>query len=240
MTAALKANLGKVLASRIVDGDTIVVGTGSTVDFAVEMIGCRISSEGLKVRAVVSSYQSAAMCALAGIEVIDLQAVLVAAPVKSSAISLGFDGADQVDKHCRAIKGKGAALWREKQVSVVCKEFVLLVDQTKVADNLGDGMPVPVECVPNMWPYVVEELKDLGAVEVDLRSGLPGKHGSIITEGGNVILDALFSTGIEPLLEMKIKSITGVVESGLFLTQASTVLVSHQDGAVTEWNRVRS
>jgi ribose 5-phosphate isomerase A len=238
----LKRAIGERLAARVRTGEVIGIGTGSTVQCAIEAIGRRIRDDGLFVRAVVTSYQSAEACGVAGIDVIDFHGWM-ASPSASGGetkgagrLAWGFDGADEVDRRCRAIKGKGAALLREKIVAAVCREFVLLVDYSKVSDCLGEKSEVPVECVPESWCYVMEGLARLGATRSELRSGLPGKHGPVITERGNVVIDASFHE-IADDLEGEIKKLTGVVENGIFTFHATQVLVAGGDGTIEEWSR---
>jgi ribose 5-phosphate isomerase A len=238
----LKRSIGERLAARVKSGEVIGIGTGSTVQYAIEAMGRRVRDDGLSVRAVVTSYQSAEACGRAGIDVIDFHGWAASfdanRSVKGSSPRLcwGFDGADEVDRRCRAIKGKGAALLREKMVAAVCAEFVLLVDYTKVSDRLGAKSEVPVECVPESWLYVIEGLTRLGATRCAVRSGLPGKHGPVITERGNVVIDAAFGE-ISDVLEGEIKKLTGVVESGIFTFHATQVLVAGEDGTIEEWSR---
>lgn len=242
MSETLKRAIGDRLAARVKSGEVIGIGTGSTVQCAIEAIGRRIRDDGLVVRAVVTSYQSAESCGDAGIDVVDLHNWAASSHrpelTERSAprLAWGFDGADAVDRRCRAIKGKGAALLREKIVASICKEFVLLVDYTKVSDRLGGKSEVPVECVPESWSYVMEGLARLGALRSNLRSGLPGKHGPVITERGNVVIDAAFPD-ISDDLEGEIKKLTGVVENGIFTFHATQVLVAGGDGTIEEWAR---
>jgi ribose 5-phosphate isomerase A len=240
VSETLKHAIGERLAARVRTGDVIGIGTGSTVQCAIEAIGRRICDDGLSVRAVVTSYQSAEACGLAGIDVVDFHGWVVSPQAFGSKttgagrLAWGFDGADEVDRRCRAIKGKGAALLREKIVAEACKEFVLLVDYSKVSDCLGVKSQVPIECVPESWLYVMEGLARLGATQSELRSGLPGKHGPVITERGNVVIDSCF-TEISDDLEGEIKKLTGVIENGIFTFHATQVLVAGADGTIEEW-----
>ena len=93
---------------------------------------------------------------------------------------------------------------------------------------LGVGCPIPVEVIPEALAVVEQRLTTMGATALTIRSGT-GKHGPIITERGNVIVDAQFSN-IGSTLEREIKSIVGVVESGLFIGYAAEVLVAGASG----------
>jgi ribose 5-phosphate isomerase A len=219
----MKEIVGQEIAKRIKDGDVIGVGTGTTVDVALVAIGKRIAQEGLRVSVVPTSYQSAWRCQELGFAVL-YQGY-------AGQLAWGFDGADQVTRERWAIKGKGAAMLQEKIVAKRCKQFTIIVDETKVVPRLGVGCAVPVEVIPEAKFIAEEGLRRLGVDTLCVRTG-SGKHGPIITENGNIILDATFSS-IEAGLEREIKSLPGVVESGLFIGYASEVLVADAKGVTS-------
>lgn len=216
-----KEAVGQEVARRIRSGEVIGIGTGSTVDAALIAIGARIQSEGLRVLGVPTSYESAWKCSEMGIS--------VCAPESVSRLTWGFDGADEVDPELRVIKGKGGAMLREKIVAALCDRFVVIVDESKLVSRLGERTAVPVEVVPGARRLVESALVTLGAQSVVLRQAGPGKHGSVITEAGNVILDATFPS-IGATLEREIKSLVGVVESGIFNAMAHEVIVAGSSG----------
>jgi ribose 5-phosphate isomerase A len=216
----IKELLAQEIAKRVKSGDVIGVGTGTTVDAVLEAIGKRVKLEGLSVAVVPTSLQSAWRCQELGLTVLYTG--------YNGYLSWGFDGADQVTKDRWAIKGKGAAMLQEKILAKRCKKFVVIADQSKLVDRLGVGCPVPVEVIPEALVLARHGLIDLGAKEIIIRTG-SGKHGPVITERGNIILDANFSD-IEVSLETQIKSIAGVVESGLFIGYVSEVLVADAGG----------
>lgn len=208
------------LARRVKSGETIGVGTGSTVEIAVKLIGERVKKEGLRVLAVPTSLQTAWQCEQLGIQ--------VTYAGYCGDIAWGFDGADAVHpEHLWLIKGKGGALLQEKILAARCRQFVVIVDESKFLSNFAD-CAIPVEVVPEARSVAERGLKKLGAVDIVTRTG-SGKHGPIITEAGNVILDAKFSS-ISSELERELKAIVGVVESGLFIDYASEVLVADAQG----------
>jgi ribose 5-phosphate isomerase A len=216
----MKEIVAQEIAKRVKDGDVIGVGTGTTVDAALTEIGRRVRAENLRITVVPTSYQSAWRCQELGF--------IVMYPGYRGHLSWGFDGADQVTKARSAIKGKGGAMLQEKILAKRCKKFVLIVDETKVVEQLGVGCPIPVEVVPEAVILAEEGLKSLGAQEVIIRVGT-GKHGPVITERGNIILDATFAK-VTDSLEAEIKSILGVVDSGLFTNYATEVLVANSSG----------
>lgn len=218
----IKALLGTKLAERLRDGQRIGVGTGSTVLAALGTFAQQVQQKGLKLEFLPTSYQSAVACMSFGLTVLD--------PLSFQPdLDWAFDGADEVDPQLRVIKGKGAAMLREKLVATRSKEFIIIVDESKLVSQLGAKMTIPIEVVPQALHQVTRQVLALGALEVVLRDGLPGKHGPVITEYGNLVLDARFSD-ISASLESDLKCITGVVETGLFLTQASEILVSSSSG----------
>jgi ribose 5-phosphate isomerase A len=219
----MKEIVAKEIAARVRNGDVIGVGTGSTVDLAIDAIAQRVKTEKLSVMVVPSSRESAARCECAGL--------MVLTPNSAVNIPWGFDGADEVDEKLRLIKGRGAAMLQEKILAKKCKKFIVIVDESKIVSKLGEKTAVPVEVIPEAQSLVALELKKLGAVEVKLREG-SGKHGAVITEGGNIILDAKFHN-IEDSLELGIKALTGVVDSGLFTDVCAEVLVGTKTGVKT-------
>lgn len=215
-----KEIVGKAIADRIANGDQIGVGTGSTVDAALVAIGNRVSEEGLDLLVVPTSLETAWRCEELGLNVLF--------PGCRKELAWGFDGADAVDRRLRAIKGKGGAMLLEKVVAARCKEYFLVVDESKLADNIAEKAPVPVEVIPDGVQIAERELKALGATDVSLRQAY-SKHGPVITEGANIILDAAFAE-IPDTLERDIKSIVGVVECGLFLNYATEVWIGGDSG----------
>lgn len=216
-----KELVGLEIAKRVKSGEILGIGTGSTVDAALDALANRIKSEGLKISCVPSSLQSAWRCQEAGIAVLY--------PGYRGVLDWGFDGADEVDPNLWLIKGLGGALLQEKILAKRCKKFVVIVDQSKLVNRLGERTAIPVEVVPEAYSIVEPSLLKLGAKSVEVRLAVK-KHGPIITERGNILIDASFET-ITQDLETKIKGCVGVVESGLFIGYADEILVA--DGEST-------
>ena len=128
----------------------------------------------------------------------------------------GFYGADQLDQDLNAIKGCGGALLREKIVASCCKEYVLMVDQTKVTDVLGRDQPVYLEVHPMAVAPVSRRLRVMGA-KPNIRQAV-GKLGPVVTDNGNNLIDADFGTIHNPgYLNARLHSVQGVMETGLFI-----------------------
>ena len=211
----MKEMVAKEIAKRVTNGDVIGVGSGTTVDAALVEIGLRVRQEKLDVSVLPTSLESAWACQKIGMRVLT--------SAFAADLDWGFDGADAVDNNLWLIKGKGGALFQEKVVAARCKKFIVIVDETKVVSNLAAACAVPVEVMPAARFLVEKHLAKLSPLEISLRTGT-GKRGPVITEQGNVILDVTFKQ-IEAKLEQQIKSIVGVVETGLFIGYASEVLV---------------
>jgi ribose 5-phosphate isomerase A len=216
----MKEIVARELASRIRDGEIIGVGTGTTVDAALQEIGKRIKNENLRVQVVPTSLESSWRCHEIGLSTLY--------PGYRGKLSWGFDGADEVDGNLWLIKGKGGALLKEKILAARCERFVVIVDDSKLVRKLGERCPIPVEVVPEALWVVEQELQRFGALEAKLRPAT-GKHGPIITEAGNLIIDARFAE-ITPELALAIKSVVGVVEHGVFMDLADEVIVGSAAG----------
>jgi len=222
LAEANKAIVGSHLAARIADGACVGVGTGSTVDLAIMALGKRVKEEGLRVTVVPTSVATAQRCVEVGL--------LVASPLAFSfPLSLYFDGADEVDPNLRLIKGRGGALLQEKIIAVSSLEFIVLIDPIKLVDRLGARCAIPIEIIPSSLPYVKNKLYELGASSLELRQGNKSKHGPIITENGNFIVDASFPE-VSLSLEAELKCIVGVVEHGVFSGLATEILIAEHGG----------
>jgi ribose 5-phosphate isomerase A len=193
------------VAEHVRDGQVLGVGSGSTAYLALVAIAERVRRESLTVTAVPTSIELGLAAAGLGLAVTSLA---------HARPDWGFDGADEVDGDRSLIKGRGGALLREKLVMASQRETWILVDRSKLVERLGGKFPVPVEVVPEAVHLVEERLGSLGAAEIELRRAR-SKDGPVVTENGNLLLDARFD-GIAPGLEREIAAVPGVVESGLF------------------------
>ena len=192
--------------------DSIVgVGTGSTTDFFIDALA---ALRGLFDAAVASSRQSADRLRGHGINVIDLNA--------ASHVLVYVDGADEVDPSRRMIKGAGAAITGEKIVAASADQFICIVDDSKLVQQLG-AVPLPVEVIPMARAAVARRMASLGG-QPKLR--LTAEGGIYKTDNGNVILDVSGLKITDPRgLEQAINQIPGVVTVGLFALRGADVLL---------------
>jgi ribose 5-phosphate isomerase A len=193
------------------------LGSGSTAACAIEALGERIKREHLSLLGVPTSYQAFLLAVKHGIAVTTLE--------EHNVIDLTIDGADQIDSKMNLIKGMGAALAREKIVASVSKRNVIIADESKKVKNLGEnGHPVPVEVLPFAIAVVKRRIESFGGTPI-LREG-KGKVGPVVTDNGNVIIDAFFGViNNAAKLDAKLKMIPGVVETGLFIGLANTAYI---------------
>ncbi len=206
-------------AIKEVKSDMILgLGSGSTAALMIRSLADNIRSGKLKnIRGVATSFQSEVLALQLDIPLIDLASV--------SQIDLAIDGADEVDPGFQLIKGGGACHVREKLVASKANKLLIVVDETKLVQNLNQSFPLPVEVLPNAWKQVHELISEMNGTST-LRMATK-KAGPIVTDQGNLILDVLFDDGIQnpKEIEMTINNIPGVLENGLFVDLTDKVLV---------------
>jgi ribose 5-phosphate isomerase A len=200
-------------AQLVTDGQVVGLGTGRAAAAFIRALGERVRG-GLHVRGVPTSQASDELARQVGIPLVSLDDV--------AAIDMTVDGADEVDPQLNLIKGYGAALVREKIVAAASRRLVILVGPDKLVPVLGSRGKIPVEVLPFGVAATSRHLQALGLTPQTRMSGSK----ALVTDNGNVIVDC----GTGPLahpteLEAAIRSIPGVVGTGLFLGMAHSVLV---------------
>ncbi|MEK4251775.1 ribose-5-phosphate isomerase RpiA [Paenibacillus sp. FSL W7-1287] len=215
----------RIAAERAVDyiqNDMIVgLGTGSTAYWAIQKLGSKIQ-EGLNIRAIATSKQSEELAEKLRIPMISFSEI--------SEIDITIDGADEVDDRFNLIKGGGGALLREKIVAAATKEFIVVVDESKVVKHLGK-FPLPIEIVKFGYEITIRKLQQLGC-EPDLRKL---NNEAFVTDNGNYIVDCKFAKIENPEnLHHSINLIPGVVDNGLFIDMTKKVIVGYKNGEVKE------
>lgn len=201
-----KERIAAKIASMVKDGDIIGVGSGSTAYLALQKIAERIRTEQLHIRAIPTSLEIKMTCARLGIPQTSLFEYKP---------DWTFDGADEIDTNHNMIKGRGGAMFKEKLLISSSPRTYIIADSSKMVTKLGSRFPVPIEIFPEALTHVAQALESFTPKEIKLRMA-QGKDGPVITENGNLILDVWFDN-IPDNQENAIKSITGVIESGLFM-----------------------
>jgi len=206
-------------AIKEVKSDMILgLGSGSTAALMIKSLADEIHSGKLQnIRGVATSFQSEVLALELDIPLIDLASV--------SQIDLAIDGADEVDPRFQLIKGGGACHVREKLVASKANKLLIVVDETKLVQNLNLSFPLPVEVLPNAWKQVQDIISEMNGSS-NLRMATK-KAGPVVTDQGNLILDVMFNDGIRNPkdIEMSINNIPGVLENGLFVDLTEKVLV---------------
>lgn len=225
-----KLNAALTALTYVTDGMTLGLGTGSTAEIFIELLGARISETDLRVRGVATSRRTADAAEAAGIEIVDVERV--------DRIHLGVDGADEVDPEFALVKGGGGALLREKVIANASDEFVVMVHGPKMVDRLG-AFPLPVEVDRFGFTITAKKIHDVlkslryDKPAVELRTAPGGQVGrAFVTDGGNYILDChLGAIHDVDALAHGLKTVPGVVDHGLFVGMTNTVIVGYADRA---------
>ncbi|KAK1380822.1 Ribose-5-phosphate isomerase [Heracleum sosnowskyi] len=228
--------LKKIAAYKAVEfvesGMVLGLGTGSTACHAVARIGELLQQGKLKnIVGIPTSKKTHEQAVSVGIPLSDLDNYPV--------LDLAIDGADEVDPYLNLVKGRGGSLLREKMVEGACKKFVVIVDETKLVKHLGgSGLAMPVEIVPFCWKFTLERLRmmfvDAGCVAKLRRFSENGEP--FVTDNGNYIIDLYFEKDIGDLkvASDEILRLAGVVEHGMFLDMATTLIVAGELGVTVK------
>jgi ribose 5-phosphate isomerase A len=206
-------------AVKYVDDDMVVgLGSGTTATIAIRLLGEKVK-EGLSIIGIPTSKESERVAEEAGITIGELRA--------HPPIDLTIDGADEVDPNLDLIKGLGGALVREKIVASHSNLEIIVVDDAKMVERLGQKAPVPVEILKFAHDATINRLEKLGCVcRIRLRHDQP-----FVTDNGNLIVDCRIPKIEDPRkLELTINAIPGVVDNGLFVGMVDKVIVATSDG----------
>ncbi len=214
----LKQMAGEKAAEYIEDGMVVGLGTGSTVRYTILKLGNMVAS-GLDIVGIPTSLDTERLAKEVGIRISALE--------EYPEIDLTVDGADEVDPRLNLIKGGGGALLREKIVASASKKEIIVADESKLVEKLGEHFPLPVEVVPFSEAVVFKRLEGMGLnPEIRIKDGK-----KYLTDNRNIIIDC--RTG--PIddgrrLESELNLIPGVVENGLFMGIADIALISKEKG----------
>jgi ribose 5-phosphate isomerase A len=216
----IKKKLGKYAADLVPANAIIGMGTGSTVFWLIQELAIRIQ-KGLSIKIVPTSIQTKNLAIEAGIKTAELNDV--------DSLPVTIDGADEIDSNFQLIKGGGGALLQEKMVAAASGKLIIIADESKYVEQLGN-FPLPVEVISNGWKQVYKNIQSRGSDKVTIRqvNDLP-----FITDNGHYILDCYFgkienATALNTTLHL----IPGVVETGLFVNMAHTIIIGHYDGRI--------
>jgi ribose 5-phosphate isomerase A len=206
------------------DGMTLGLGTGSTAEEFVKLLGAAVSGGELRdVRCTCTSTMTEALARHLKLATFALDELFP--------LDLTVDGADEIDRALRLIKGRGGALLREKIVEQASKRFIVIADASKLVERLGIGA-LPVEVTPFARKTVMRALAAAG-----LRPELRLKEDrEFVTDERHLIYDVMIPEGrdIAAVVD-EIRTFAGVVETGFFPREATEAIVAGPDGVERWW-----
>lgn len=223
MTAEeLKRAAAERAVALVEDGMKLGLGTGSTARHVLQLLAVRRNRGELSgISGVPTSRATEDLARELGIPLTTLD--------ENPYLDLAIDGADEVDQNLNLIKGLGGALLWEKIVASAADRLVIVCDESKIVERLGDRAPLPVEVVPFAHRIHMSFIEELGGKPKlrEKEAGVP-----FVSDGGHYIIDCAFNDGIaDPWrLEAELKHRAGVVETGLFLDMAESVVVAAAAG----------
>lgn len=201
------------------DGMVVGLGSGSTASIAIKLIGEKARAEGIEVIGIPTSAASDLLGRAVGIKIGDLD--------DHRLVDMTIDGADEVDADLNLVKGLGGALVREKMVAASTRVEMIVVDESKLVEHLGQNAPVPVEIVSFSYNSTMRRLAALGCEPV-IRVA---NRKPFVTDNGNLIADCRFDTIDDPeSMESRLNLVPGVVDNGLFIGLADKVIVGSENG----------
>jgi ribose 5-phosphate isomerase A len=224
---ALKRQAAARALEEVQDGMLLGLGTGSTAKHFVDLLGERVRA-GLKVKGVPTSEATRAQAQACGVPLTTLDEV--------DRLDLTVDGADEIDPALNLIKGGGGALLREKIVASASNRMIVIADDTKWVERLGQ-FPLPIEIMPfgvaATQRAIAAAINATGAQgPLAIRKDRDGL--AFVTDGGHWIVDARLGSIADPAgLASALAAIPGVVEHGLFLGLARTAILAGAQGIRT-------
>ena len=208
----------------IKNGWIVGLGSGSTTAYAVAEISRLVRSRRFDLSIVPTSQQIENLAVSHGLRIRTMNEV--------HTVDYAIDGADQLEvPSLNVVKGGGGAMLREKIVDSAAHELVIVVDERKLVKHLGEKQTIPLEVLPFAYKTVQVEIAKMGG-RARLRESA-GKAGPVITDNGNIILDADFGRIKHPTqLDRQLKILPGVLETGLFLKMVDRAYVGRKNGKV--------
>ena len=220
------AHAAATLAADLVEnGARVGLGTGRAASAFIERLGERARA-GVLVTCVATSRASARQAHAVGLPLIEL--------TEDVELDVTVDGADEVAPNLDLLKGRGGALVRERIVAAASRRQVIVVGPEKLVGALAETGPIPVEIVPLALGLCMRRFRQLGARPTPRPAA--GSGGPFVSDNGNLIVDvappAPLAEAAARAFDAALRSIPGVVDTGLFLATAQHVLVGYPDGRV--------
>ncbi|GIN74522.1 ribose-5-phosphate isomerase A [Bacillus sp. J14TS2] len=210
---------GEKAVEYVKDGMLVGLGTGSTVYWSILKLG-ELVKKGLNIKGVPTSIHTEKLAIELGIPLVSLSSI--------QQLDVTIDGADEANTKFELIKGGGGALLREKLVASISQRLIIVIDEAKYVPNLGE-FPLPVEIVQFGWEVTYNQIRSLGCnPTLRMENDVP-----FISDNGNYLVDCFFENIQDAQgLNNRLNMIPGVVENGLFVNMADTLVIGGSDGNV--------
>lgn len=227
-TAAAADHLATAAVEPIRSGMIVGLGTGRAAARAIRALAHRAHLESLSLTCVATSKASEELAVSYGLTV---------APMSTTArLDYLFDGADEVDSNLRMVKGRGGAMTRERIVARATTRRVYLIDESKLIPRLGTRVPLPIEVLEFALTSTFERLKQLGLLDASMR--VTDQAAPYYTDNDALVIDARIPANLDiDTLARELDATPGVIDHGLFLTEANEVIVESMTGQLRRLKR---
>lgn len=217
---------GEKATEYIQDGMILGLGTGTTAYYMIKKIG-ELVQKGMRIQCVATSKNTEKLAKELHIPLLSIDEV--------ERVDLAIDGVDEIDKQFNAIKGGGGALFREKIVASQAREVIWIMDESKLVDHIG-RFPLPIEVLPYGYKQIIKKLNEYELNPI-IRMD---KNQIFITDNGNYIIDLHIGSPMDIRdTYKKINSVTGILETGLFLNMCQRIIVGTNNGVKVIENTFR-
>lgn len=219
--------LAEAAIAGVESGMIVGLGSGRTASRGIRALADRVKEESLDIKCVATSEASEQLAKQSGLEVADFALI--------ERIDYLFDGADEIDRELRLLKGGGGAMTRERVVAWSSDRCIYMVDETKVVDRLGQNKPLSIAVMAFGMTTIRAKLREVGLNGVCRRT-INGEL--FITDNGNLIIDAGIPDNADLAdLAATLNDIPGIIDHGLFLEEADEVLIETESGEIKRLER---
>jgi ribose 5-phosphate isomerase A len=209
-----KQRVANEAAKLVQDGMIVGLGTGSTANFFIDELAQLKQQNNLQIKAVSSSVISSQYAQKLGLDLLAIEHV--------TKLDVYVDGADEISPELYVLKGQGQDLVKEKLLANAADKFIVVADDSKLVNKIGDKFPIPIEVMSEATKLVLNQLRQLGG-EGNVRLNSSG--GASFSAAGNVVLDMSFTIPA-PELNALLNSVPGVIEHGLFIDIVSECYIA--------------
>lgn len=218
--------LARAAVAEITSGMVVALGTGRNSDRAVRALADRVRTESLDIDCVCSSLATEALAVELGLPVVSSNDI--------EEIDYLFDGAYEVDHQMRMLKGLYGAITRQRLVAEMSRRRVYITSEDRLSDRLGVKASLAVTIIPFGIASIRNRLRDMGLVGVP-RHNMDGEL--FMTDGGGVVLDLQMKDRDPVELASELDHVTGIVDHGIFLDEADTILLECKSGEIRRMDR---